>query len=43
MGVNPLLPRVVGNKLLPPAWHEAAYANPELPPGAVDEDDDGAA
>jgi hypothetical protein len=35
---KPLLPREVDDKLVPPAWRKAVYANPELPTGAVDRD-----
>jgi hypothetical protein len=34
--VKPLLPREVDDKLVPPAWRKAVYANPDLPQGAVD-------
>lgn len=37
-GVKPLLPREVDDKLVPPAWRKAVYANPDLPQGAVDRD-----
>lgn len=37
-GVEPLLPREVDDKLVPPAWRKEVYANPELPQGAVDRD-----
>ncbi|MEU3707988.1 hypothetical protein AB0E82_37605 [Streptomyces anulatus] len=36
--VKPLLPREVDDKLVPPAWRKAVYANPDLPQGAVDRD-----
>ncbi|MER6923781.1 Tn3 family transposase, partial [Streptomyces spiralis] len=35
---KPLLPREVDDKLVPPAWRKAVYANPDLPQGAVDRD-----
>ncbi|MQY37095.1 hypothetical protein SRB17_50990 [Streptomyces sp. RB17] len=38
VGVKPLLPREVDDKLMPPAWRKAVYANPGLPQGAVDRD-----
>ncbi|GAA2593295.1 hypothetical protein GCM10010411_28010 [Actinomadura fulvescens] len=38
VSVKPLLPREVDDKLVPPAWREAVYANPDLPQGAVDRD-----
>ncbi|GGW28958.1 hypothetical protein GCM10010340_03250 [Streptomyces griseoloalbus] len=38
VGVKPLLPREVDDKLVPPAWRKAVYANPDLPQGAVDRD-----
>ncbi|MFH7340594.1 Tn3 family transposase (plasmid) [Streptomyces sp. KHY 26] len=37
-GVKPLLPREVDDKLVPPAWRKAVYANPDLPQGPVDRD-----
>ncbi|CAL9321988.1 hypothetical protein SUDANB180_01187 [Streptomyces sp. enrichment culture] len=37
-GVKPLLPREVDDRLVPPAWRKAVYANPDLPRGAVDRD-----
>ncbi|MFJ2893540.1 Tn3 family transposase [Streptomyces sp. NPDC087218] len=37
-GGKPLLPREVDDKLVPPAWRKAVYANPDLPQGAVDRD-----
>ncbi|GHA81271.1 hypothetical protein GCM10010392_04210 [Streptomyces clavifer] len=30
VGVKPLLPREVDDKLVPPAWRKAVYANPDL-------------
>ncbi|AIS01434.1 hypothetical protein SGLAU_27480 [Streptomyces glaucescens] len=36
--VKPLLPREVDDKLVPPAWRKAVYANPDLAQGAVDRD-----
>jgi hypothetical protein len=38
VGVKPLLPREVDDKLVPSAWRKAVYASPDLPPGAVDRD-----
>ncbi|WP_415958277.1 Tn3 family transposase [Streptomyces sp. 021-4] len=38
VGIKPLLPREVDDKLVPPAWRRAVYANPDLPQGAVDRD-----
>ncbi|MDH3039203.1 Tn3 family transposase, partial [Streptomyces sp. TRM75561] len=38
VGVKPLLPREVDDKLVPPAWRKAVYAHPDLPQGAVDRD-----
>lgn len=38
VGVEPLLPREVDDKLVPPAWRRAVHANPSLPQGAVDRD-----
>ncbi len=38
VGVKPLLPREVDDKLVPPAWRKAVYANPDLPQGSVDRD-----
>ncbi|MDO0929385.1 hypothetical protein QQY24_29725 [Streptomyces sp. TG1A-8] len=38
VGIKPLLPREVDDKLVPPAWRKAVYANPNLPQGAVDRD-----
>ncbi|TQK79100.1 hypothetical protein FB563_8473 [Streptomyces puniciscabiei] len=38
VGVKPLLPREVDDKLVPPAWRKTVYANPDLPQGAVDRD-----
>ncbi|MGW6483970.1 Tn3 family transposase [Streptomyces sp. NPDC055059] len=38
VGVKPLLPREVDDKLVPSAWRKAVYANPDLPQGAVDRD-----
>lgn len=38
VGVKPLLPREVDDKLVPPAWRMAVHANPDLPQGAVDRD-----
>lgn len=38
VGVKPLLPREVDDKLVPPAWRRAVYANPDLPQGAMDRD-----
>ncbi|WP_374772553.1 hypothetical protein OG756_04860 [Streptomyces sp. NBC_01310] len=38
VGVKPLLPREVDDKLVPPAWRKAVYANPGVPQGAVDRD-----
>lgn len=38
VGVKPLLLREVDDKLVPPAWRKAVYANPDLPQGAVDRD-----
>ncbi|MFI2355056.1 hypothetical protein ACH5AG_10295 [Streptomyces anulatus] len=38
VGIKPLLPREVDDKLVPPAWRKAVYANPDLPQGAVDRD-----
>ncbi|MCD2467448.1 DUF4158 domain-containing protein [Streptomyces sp. MBT42] len=35
VGVKPLLSREVDDKLVPPAWRKAVYANPDLPQGAV--------
>nr|WP_220127638.1 hypothetical protein [Streptomyces sp. NBRC 110611] len=35
---KPLLPREIDDKLVPPAWHKAVYANAELPQRAVDRD-----
>lgn len=35
---KPLLPREIDDKLVPPAWRKAVYANAELPEGAVDRD-----
>lgn len=36
VGVKPLLPREVDDKLVPLAWRKAVYTNSDLPPGAVD-------
>lgn len=36
--VKPLRPAEIDQKLVPPAWQRAVYANPDLPPGAVDRD-----
>ena len=36
--MKPLLPREVDDKLVPPAWRKAVYANPDLPQGAADRD-----
>ena len=38
VSVKPLLPREVDDKLVPPAWRKAVYANPDLPQGVVDRD-----
>jgi TnpA family transposase len=38
VSVKPLLPREVDDKLVPPAWRKAVYANPDLPQGPVDRD-----
>ena len=38
VSVKPLLPREVDDKLVPPAWRKAVYANLDLPQGAVDRD-----
>jgi TnpA family transposase len=38
VGVKPLLPREVDDKLVPQAWRKAVYANRGLPQGAVDRD-----
>ena len=38
VGEKPLLPREVDDKLVPSHWRKAAYANAELPQGAVDRD-----
>lgn len=38
VGVKPLLPREVDDKLVPPVWRKAVYANPDLPQGSVDRD-----
>ncbi|GAA3466279.1 hypothetical protein [Nonomuraea roseola] len=38
VSVKPLLPREADDKLVPPAWRKAVYANPDLPQGAVDRD-----
>ncbi|GAA0899537.1 hypothetical protein GCM10009574_084450 [Streptomyces asiaticus] len=38
VSVKPLLPREVDDKLVPPTWRKAVYANPDLPQGAVDRD-----
>ncbi|MFJ4859116.1 Tn3 family transposase [Streptomyces sp. NPDC088730] len=38
VGVKPLLPREVDDKLVPPMWRKAVYANPDLPQGSVDRD-----
>lgn len=35
---KPLLPREIDDKLVPPHWRKAVYANSELPEGAVDRD-----
>ncbi|MFI8930472.1 Tn3 family transposase [Streptomyces sp. NPDC053474] len=35
---KPLLPREIDDKLVPPHWRMAVYANAELPQGAVDRD-----
>ncbi len=35
---KPLLPRVIDQKLVPPAWKKAVFSNPDLPVGAVDRD-----
>ncbi|WP_234426253.1 DUF4158 domain-containing protein [Streptomyces kebangsaanensis] len=35
---KPLLPREVDDKLVPPVWRKAVYANAEMPPGSVDRD-----
>ncbi|WTO41893.1 hypothetical protein OG492_47470 [Streptomyces chartreusis] len=36
--MKPLLPREVDDKLVPPAWSKAVYANPDLPQGVMDRD-----
>ncbi|GGV85970.1 transposase [Streptomyces gelaticus] len=38
VGEKPLLPREIDDKLVPPHWRKAVYANSELPEGAVDRD-----
>lgn len=38
MSEKPLLPREIDDKLVPPVWRKAVYANAELPEGAVDRD-----
>ncbi|MFD5199672.1 DUF4158 domain-containing protein [Streptomyces sp. NPDC058375] len=38
MGVKPLLPREVDDKLVPPACRKAVYTTPDLPQGAMDRD-----
>nr|WP_217505618.1 hypothetical protein [Streptomyces lunaelactis] len=38
---KPLLPREVDEKLVPPHWRKAVYANADLPEGAVDRDASG--
>nr|WP_234375755.1 DUF4158 domain-containing protein [Streptomyces sp. CB01373] len=35
---KPLLPREIDDKLVPPHWRKAVYANADLPEGAVDRD-----
>nr|WP_234332063.1 Tn3 family transposase [Streptomyces sp. NRRL F-5650] len=35
---KPLLPREIDDKLVPPVWRKAVYANAGLPEGAVDRD-----
>lgn len=35
---KPLLPREIDDKLVPPHWRKAVYANADLPQGAVDRD-----
>ncbi len=37
-GQRPLLSGEIDAALVPPAWRSAVYANPTLPPGAVDRD-----
>jgi hypothetical protein len=36
--LKPLRPTKIDADLVPPMWHRAVYANPELPVGAVDRD-----
>ncbi|WP_308729113.1 matrixin family metalloprotease [Arthrobacter sp. MYb227] len=38
VGEKPLLPREIDDKLVPPHWHQAVYANAEQPQGTVDRD-----
>nr|WP_190194641.1 hypothetical protein [Streptomyces minutiscleroticus] len=38
VGIKPLLPREVDDKLVPPTWRKAVYASPDLPQGAVNRD-----
>jgi hypothetical protein len=38
VGVKPLLPGEVDDKLVPPVWRKAVYANLGLPQGSVDRD-----
>lgn len=38
VGEKPLLPREIDDTLVPPHWHQAVYANAELPEGTVDRD-----
>ncbi|MCP3822654.1 hypothetical protein NLX86_32595 [Streptomyces sp. A3M-1-3] len=38
MSEKPLLPREVDDKLVPPHWRRAVYANQDLPQGSVDRD-----
>ncbi|MEV4018911.1 DUF4158 domain-containing protein [Nonomuraea angiospora] len=33
---KPLLPKEIDDKLVPPVWRRAVYANPDLPTGSVD-------
>ncbi|GAA3656253.1 hypothetical protein GCM10022224_019230 [Nonomuraea antimicrobica] len=35
---TPLLPKEIDEKLVPPMWRRAVYANPDLPTGSVDRD-----
>ena len=35
---KPLAPQEIDADLVTPAWRRAVYANPDLPPGAVDGD-----